>query len=651
MAGLIPQRFIDDLLERVDIVEVIDQRVTLKKAGRSYKACCPFHNEKTPSFNVNADKQFYYCFGCGAGGNAIGFLMDYDNVDFPAAVEALAAQAGMEVPREKTSPQNAKLQKKSQSIFDVLAFANRFYQQQLRKHDTRKRAVDYLKNRGVSGEIARDFALGFVPEGWDNLLQAARKENFSTEQIKLLEDAGMLVKKDNGQYYDRFRNRIIFPIRDNRGRVIAFGGRVLDDDLPKYLNSPETEVFYKQRELYGLYEARKLNRSLDQLVLVEGYMDVIALFQFGISYALATLGTASNIAHLEKIFRHTNRLVVCFDGDAAGRKAAQRLLEIALPAMRDGREILFMYLPAGEDPDTFIKRKGKEAFLYEMEKAAPLEEELFAAASEGVALDSDAGIARFVNNALPLIAQLPTGVFRTRITRQLAERAAVPIDLLEQQLAEQRVASPASRETGQSGSPLNRSASTAGNSVSTDIAAASETAAGAFQRTIHNAQPGDREAKASAPGYAQSVNSSPLLVWALATLLHFPEFAEKISIDEEILDRDAPESALLRELYGFIRGVLDDEGAPPTTYRILGHWHGTDTGRELGRCAASHIAPLDADVALREFGETLAKLAEHQRAATERSRALALTKRNPSELSAAEKAFLQNLGKKSPDRA
>ncbi|NNC55407.1 MAG: toprim domain-containing protein [Pseudomonadales bacterium] len=477
----------------------------------------------------------------------------------------------------------------------------------------------------------------------------------------------MLVKKDNGDYYDRFRDRIMFPIRDNRGRIIAFGGRVLGDDTPKYLNSPETDVFHKQRELYGLYEARKQNSNLDQLILVEGYMDVIALFQYDISCALATLGTASSGTHLEKIFRHSNRLVVCFDGDAAGRKAAERLLENALPAMQDGREILFLFLPAGEDPDTFIKRKGREAFLYEVEQAAPLEDELFAIASRDVALDSDAGIARFVKNALPLIAQLPNGVFKARITKQLAERAGVTLALLEEQLAQQRVKQPATRhnesskQTGRSSGDttgggnyasdraLNDSAHSSRIGAQNDARNANSSNAHAGKGSATSATNVSDDAKEMAGANDQTA-SSPL-VWALATLLHFPQFAAEVDIDDQLLASEALEARLLRKLYHYIRSVLNNEGSAPTTYRILGHWHGTDIGRELGRAAANHIAAKDSEVALQEFRDTLQRLAERQRSASERAKVRELSARSPSQLSAEDKAFLLNLGKKTPDRA
>lgn len=301
MAGLIPQSFIDDLLNRTDIVDVVSSRVQLKKTGKNLSACCPFHKEKSPSFTVSPDKQFYYCFGCGAGGNALGFIMDHDNLDFPQAVEELARAAGMEVPREEGRRGQKPRQPTDSPLYPLLEAASEFYRQALRSHPTRKAAVDYLKGRGLSGEIARDFSLGFAPPGWDNLLKHLGADAL---QQKVMIDAGLLIENaESGKRYDRFRDRVMFPIRDSRGRVIAFGGRVLGDDKPKYLNSPETPVFHKGQELYGLYEARKNNRNLDEIIVVEGYMDVIALAQQGLRNAVATLGTATSEEHLKRLFR------------------------------------------------------------------------------------------------------------------------------------------------------------------------------------------------------------------------------------------------------------------------------------------------------------------------------------------------------------
>lgn len=376
MAGMIPQSFIDDLLARVDIVDVIDARITLKKTGKNYSGLCPFHNEKTPSFSVEPEKQFYYCFGCGAGGNAIGFVMNYENLDFPDAIENIAAQMGIEVPREESSVLQ-KVREKNQSIYDVLQQSARYYQAQLRQHPQRTRAVEYLKSRGLSGEIARDFALGYAPPGWGNLLQAI---GTSEQQKKALLNAGMLIENpDNKSHplYDRFRDRIIYPIRDSRGRIIAFGGRVLGDDKPKYLNSPETPVFHKGEELYGLYEARKNTRKLERIVIVEGYMDVIALAQNDIPYCVATLGTATSTAHLRRLFKLVPEVVFCFDGDNAGRDAAWRAFEQVLPLMEDGRTARFLFLPEGEDPDSQVRRIGKSEFVRNLSEATQLAEFFF----------------------------------------------------------------------------------------------------------------------------------------------------------------------------------------------------------------------------------------------------------------------------------
>jgi DNA primase len=424
MAGRIPQGFIDDLLERVDIVEVVERRVPLKKSGRNYSARCPFHEEKTPSFTVSPDKQFYYCFGCGAGGNALGFVMDYDRVDFPVAVENLATLAGLSVPREERTDRPAREQTKPQKdLFNILEAAARFYRDQLRHHPQAARAVDYLKGRGLTGAIARDFGIGYAPPGWDNLLQALGKDE---RDRQLLIDSGMVVvKEEDGRMYDRFRDRIMFPILDNRGRVIAFGGRVLTDEKPKYLNSPETSVFHKGRELYGLYQARRAQRQLQRLVVVEGYMDVVALAQFGIPYAVATLGTATSIDHLKKVFRHCPEVVFCFDGDRAGRQAARRALEAALPAMEDGRQARFLFLPEGEDPDTLVRAQGAAAFEQLLDKAQPLADYLFGAVSEGLDTESLEGRARLSTLAAPLIGLLPEGVYKTLMLDALATRTGV----------------------------------------------------------------------------------------------------------------------------------------------------------------------------------------------------------------------------------
>lgn len=434
MAGLIPQSFIDDLLSRADIVDVIDKRVALKKSGKNYTACCPFHNEKSPSFSVQPEKQFYYCFGCGAGGNAIGFIMEFDSVDFPQAVEILARDNGLEVPREE-SKAAGKRRAENADLYTLLEEVSAYYQQQLRQHQDRASAVDYLKSRGLSGEIARDFALGYAPQGWNNLLKACAS---SPERERSLLKAGMVIEREAGQpsggsqfaAYDRFRHRIMFPIRDARGRTIAFGGRVLGDDKPKYLNSPETPVFQKGSELYGLYEARKSSNKLARLIIVEGYMDVIALAQMGIRYAVATLGTATSGTHLKRLFRMVPEVVFCFDGDKAGRTAAWRALEATLPQMEDGRQVRFLFLPEGEDPDTLVRKIGQQAFEELVDKATALEQFFFDKLSADLDLESHQGRGKLKELAQPLITQLPEGVFALLMREQLAKRLGISGDAL-----------------------------------------------------------------------------------------------------------------------------------------------------------------------------------------------------------------------------
>jgi len=431
MAGLIPQTFIDDLLDRIDIVDVVNGRVQLKKVGKNYKACCPFHEEKSPSFTVAQDKQFYYCFGCGVGGNALGFVMEFDRLDFLPAVELLAKNAGMEIPRVAAPDQKAVKQK--DSLFSILTESDKFFRQQLRTHKAASSAVDYLKGRGLSGKIAAQFGVGYAPPGWDNLLTASGAD---AEKIKLLDESGMIiVKPEEKKQYDRFRHRIMFPIRDQRGRTLGFGGRVLDDSTPKYLNSPETPVFHKGRELYGLYEARQSLKEIPCLIMVEGYMDVIALAQYGIANAVATLGTALTENHLQKLFRYTSEIVFCFDGDNAGRRAAARSLEIALPEMRDGVSAKFLFLPDGEDPDTMVRTLGTAAFQERIDKAQPLSEFLFEQLSEGVDASTADGKARLSKVCAPQINRIPQGVFRQLMLEELSRRTGISADNLKDYVA------------------------------------------------------------------------------------------------------------------------------------------------------------------------------------------------------------------------
>lgn len=436
MAGLIPQSFIDDMLDRLDIVDVVDSRVKLKKTGKNYSACCPFHDEKTPSFTVSPDKQFYYCFGCGASGNALGFVMDYERLSFPEAVESLARLTGLEVPREVQTEAQEKREQEKRSIYTLLEKADGFYQQQLRHHPSKHLAVNYLKNRGLDGKTAKTYGVGFAPPGWDNLLKSLAHND---EDKHLLIEGGMLIHQEQEKkLYDRFRHRIMFPIRDTRGRVIGFGGRVLGDDKPKYLNSPETPVFHKGQELYGLYEARLAYRELPRLLVVEGYMDVVSLAQFGIGYGVATLGTACGPDHLDRAFKYTNEVVFCFDGDKAGRSAAHRALEASLDTMTDGRTVKFLFLPEGEDPDTLVRQIGPEKFERMIELAVPFEDYLFDAVAEGLNIRTMEGRATFSKRAAPLLERLPKGVFRELMFESLATRTGLNRNILQELIQEQQ---------------------------------------------------------------------------------------------------------------------------------------------------------------------------------------------------------------------
>jgi len=419
MAGRIPPEFIDQLLGRVDIVDIIDSRVHLKKAGKDYQALCPFHTEKSPSFTVSQDKQFYHCFGCGAHGTAIGFLMDYEHMSFPEAIEELAHRAGLEVPRSGGPVSKGP---DLEPAYRILEQADSFFQRQLRDHPRAGQAVAYLKERGLSGEVAKAFGLGYAPPGWDNLLRTLGRDNDSVQQLV---QQGLLVEQP-GKRYDRFRDRIMFPIRDRRGRCIGFGGRIMGDDKPKYLNSPETPLFHKGRELYGLFEVRKALRHIDRLLIVEGYMDVIALAQFGIRYAVATLGTATTAEHLELLFRVCRELVFCFDGDQAGRDAAWKALKVALPLAREGREIRFLFLPQGEDPDTLVRQVGAEDFEQRVGSAQHLSDYFFAHLEAGVDMESLDGRARLAEEAKPLLGQLPAGVFREMMNARLGRTVGLP---------------------------------------------------------------------------------------------------------------------------------------------------------------------------------------------------------------------------------
>ena len=421
MAGLIPQDFIDDLVARADIVEVVGRRIQLKKAGREFKACCPFHDEKTPSFTVSPSKGFYHCFGCGAHGTAIGFLMEFDHMSFVEAIESLANSMGVEVPRDETD----RPAHRYDELFDLMSRIERFWQQGLRENPA---AVDYLKQRGIDGNTARRFGLGYAADAWSAVLD---KFGTSQEAIDRLLATGLVIRKDNGGHYDRFRDRIMFPIRDARGRCIAFGGRAMGDGEPKYLNSPETVLFHKGRELYGLYEARQALRQIDRLVVVEGYMDVVALARHGIDCSVATLGTATTADHLNRLFRLAENIDFCFDGDRAGRQAAWRALETALPHIREGRQLRFVFLPDGQDPDSFVNAHGADAFIEALDAGVALSDYLITELVRQVDLDTVDGRARLAELAKPLIERIPQGVYRELLVESLAQTVGLTSSKLE----------------------------------------------------------------------------------------------------------------------------------------------------------------------------------------------------------------------------
>jgi DNA primase len=425
MAGQIPRSFIDDLLARLDIVDIIDARVKLKKKGKNYSACCPFHNEKTPSFSVSQEKRFYHCFGCGAHGNAIDFLMEYERLEFVETIEELASYLALEVPREQlsgsgfsTAPKANTEQKRN--LYDMMGNIAEFYRSQL-KLSSSKHAIDCLKARGLSKEVVQKFGIGFVADEWDLV-----RKNFgqSPNTQEMLVSGGMLIENDKGNRYDRFRGRVMFPIRDRRGRVIGFGGRVIGDGTPKYLNSPETPIFHKGKELYGLYEVLQAYREPPQVLVVEGYMDVVALTQYGVDYSVASLGTSTTGDHLQVLFRQTNTVVCCYDGDRAGKEAAWRALENSLSYLKTGNTLKFLFLPDGEDPDSYIRQHGKEAFEEQVKNATPLSSYLFENLIElhQLNLGTNEGKSALRAYASELINKIPDPYFQELLEKLLDEK-------------------------------------------------------------------------------------------------------------------------------------------------------------------------------------------------------------------------------------
>ena len=544
MAGLVPQSFIDDLLDRTDIVDVVNSRVPLKKTGKSHKACCPFHEEKSPSFTVAQDKQFYYCFGCGAGGNALSFVMEFDRLDFLPAVELLAKNVGLEVPREATA--NPKAKQHRDDLYSVLTEADKFFRQKLRS-DEAKGAVNYLKSRGLTGKIAAQFGIGFAPQGWDNLIKAVATND---EKTKLLAESGMLVvKPEEKKQYDRFRHRIMFPIRDQRGRTLGFGGRVLDDSTPKYLNSPETPVFHKGRELYGLYEARQALKEIPYLIMVEGYMDVIALAQYGINNAVATLGTALTENHLQKLFRYTSEIVFCFDGDSAGRRAASRSLDIALPEMRDGVTAKFLFLPAGEDPDTMVRNLGTEKFKTQIENATPLSQFLFEELTDGIDIKTGEGKAKLSKLSAPKINRIPQGVFKQLMLEELSRKTGIGVDDLKTYVGNQTKSYTETRETTTSAPQIQTSQDWASEPPPVD----------------------DDYGFASDMGEERPSKIRLMPIKHLtALLINHPQLAEHIDNTELLAATTDADTALFLKLLKVVKSNPDYKPS-----HIFAYWHGT----------------------------------------------------------------------------
>ncbi|WP_122386824.1 DNA primase [Pseudomonas syringae group genomosp. 7] len=636
MAGLIPQSFIDDLLNRTDIVDVVSSRVQLKKAGKNYTACCPFHKEKTPSFSVSPDKQFYYCFGCGAGGNALGFIMDHDNLDFPQAVEDLAKAAGMEVPREQSVKGQKPRQPTDSPLYPLLTAAAEFYRQALKSHPSRKAAVDYLKGRGLSGEIARDFGLGFAPPGWDNLYKHLSSDSL---QQKVMIDAGLLIENaETGKRYDRFRDRVMFPIRDSRGRVIAFGGRVLGDDKPKYLNSPETPVFHKGQELYGLFEARKFNRNLDEIIVVEGYMDVIALAQQGLRNAVATLGTATSEEHLKRLFRVVPNVLFCFDGDQAGRNAAWRALEATLSNLQDGRRARFLFLPEGEDPDTLVRSEGTDAFKARINQhAQPLADYFFEQLTKESDPRSLEGKAHMATLAAPLIDKVPGANLRILMRQRLTEITGLTGEAVSQLVQSAPADAPPSYDpyVDYDAMPDFADYQPQGGYEPQQEWTAKKTG-GQNQKKWDNKPWGKKGKRQDFEPRTQRVPTAvePPMQAALRTLLHHPELAEKVENASHFAAEDQSNAQLLVAL---IEARQKNPGL--RSLQLIARWHGTEQGRLL-RALAEKEWLIEADNLEQQFFDTITSLSARQR---ERSLEHLISKARQTELSAEEKIQLREL--------
>jgi DNA primase len=590
MAGRIPKHFIDDLIGRADIVEIINARVPLKRAGREYRANCPFHNEKTPSFWVSPTKQFYHCFGCGAHGTVVSFLMNYDRLSFVEAVEDLAQRLGLEVPRE--GGERAEAPSISDDLYTLMGKAATFYQEQLELSD---RAREYAKKRGLTRDIAAKFLIGYAPDSWNEVL---KRFGASEESRGKLLELGLIRERDREKgdgHYDYFRDRMMFPIRDQRGRVIAFGGRVLDQGEPKYLNSPETALFHKGRELYGLYEVRLDRAPLTRLMVVEGYMDVVRLHQAGIGYAVATLGTSTTPEHLKRAFRLVREIIFCFDGDKAGRAAAWRALGNALPEAEAGRELKFLFLPEGEDPDSLVGKEGKAAFEARYAGALPLSEYLVTHLTSAIDVSHADGKARFVAEARPLLERVPAGTYRELLLDRLAQAIGVSAERF------MTIVGPVATPEASSPAPQQSRRATT----------------------------------------ARSAGRGGLVRQAVHTLLHFPVIAARLSAaDRNGLDTvNEPGIEVLRE-------ILDALEAQPAQHagQLLERWRDQPLGERLSRLAAEPSMLEDEQAAGDELVTATRELA---RAASEAELNGLIAREQQGELSAPERLRLVELLKKS----
>ena len=592
--GLIPQTFIDELIARADIVEIIGLRVPLKKAGREYRACCPFHNEKTPSFWVSPDKQFYHCFGCGAHGTVLKFLMEHDRMAFPEAVEELAERLGLEVPREAGSAAG-NTKRAEEPLYELMGRVAKFFADTLAR-DARARA--YIERRGLEAATLEQFEIGYAPNSWNEVL---RRFGTGETERRALFDLGLIIERERGQiregdrHYDRFRDRIMFPIRDVRGRVIAFGGRIIEQGEPKYLNSPETALFHKGRELYGLYETRRTRSNLKRLLIVEGYMDAVRLHQAGINYAVATLGTATTPEHFKRIFRLVTEVVFAFDGDRAGRAAAWRALQHALPEAREGREIRFLFLPEGHDPDSLVGEEGREAFEKRLDSTLPLSEYLVSELQGQADLSHADGRARFAELARPLLVRLTEGVYRELVLKRIAESLGIARERLEELMD---LTPPPSARPG-------------GDSNSASAATGSYPAVQGRTRT--------------------SGGRGSLVRQAVVRLVRFPAIAQQVTLEERAALEACEEAGI-----DLLCQLLDDLREHPLQIpaQVIERWADKPGGDFLSKLLHREEVVADEAVAAQELHGALAKLADtvavqRQKVLEEKSR---WTRLSPEEL-------------------